>query len=295
VSLQTIEAVMPSAPSRALPAGACDCHGHVFGPLERFPTGASTYAIPLAAPRTHGDMLKRCGLSRAVLVQPAPYGIDTGALEAALAMGAGRLRGIAVAHASIADAALACLHAAGVRGLRFVEMKDPVSGQRYAGSVALAELEALAPRMRALGWQAQIWAPCGDVPALVARYGDFGVPLVFDHMGQFDASRGVEHPAFQAFLRTIEQGRAWTKLTLCRLVPAGGDLRILRPFHEALTQARPDRLLWGSDWPFVRMGARSPDVGQLLDLFLEWVDDDALARRILVENPAGLFEFERGA
>lgn len=295
MSPRTIEAVTPSAPGRALPAGACDCHGHVFGPLEQFPTGASTYAIPLAAPKTHGEMLRRCGLTRAVLVQPAPYGTDTGALVAALATGEGRLRGIAVARASIDDATLGRLHAAGVRGLRFVEMKDPVSGQRYAGSVAMAELEALAARMRALGWHAQIWAPCADIPALVARYGDLGVPLVFDHMGQFDAGRGVEDPAFRAFLRIIERGRAWTKLTLCRLVPAGEDFGGLRPFHAALTKARPDRLLWGSDWPFVRMGARSPDVGRLLDLFLEWVNDDALSRRILVDNPAGLFQFNAGA
>ena len=294
MTAQTIEAVMPSAPARALPADACDCHGHVFGPLDRFPTGASTYAIPLAAPEVHGKMLARCGLSRAVLVQPAPYGQDTGALEAALETGGGRLRGIAVADASIDDAAFARLHTAGVRGLRFVEMKDPVSGQRYAGSVGMAELVALAPRMLALGWHAQVWARCEDIPGIVDDHGGFGVPLVFDHMGQFDASEGVEDAAFRAFLRTVEQGHAWTKLTLCRLVPAGGDFRILRPFHEALTAARPDRLLWGSDWPFVRMGAQSPDVGRLLDLFLEWVDDHALARRILVDNPAGLFGFNCG-
>jgi hypothetical protein len=36
----------------------------------------------------------------------------------------------------------------------------------------------------------------------------------------------------------------------------------------------------------------APDAGAMLDLFLGWLGDQALARRILVDNPAALFGFD---
>jgi 2-pyrone-4,6-dicarboxylate lactonase len=81
------------------------------------------------------------------------------------------------------------------------------------------------------------------------------------------------------------------KLSVCRNSRAFPDYPDVRPFHDALIAANPDRLLWGSDWPFVRMGDLTPDVTHLLSLLYEWVEDDTLRRRILVDNPAGLFEF----
>ena len=55
--------------------------------------------------------------------------------------------------------------------------------------------------------------------------------------------------------------------------------------------ANPDALLWGSDWPYVRMDDKSPDAGALLDLFHDWVPDAAVRQRILVDNPAALYGF----
>ncbi len=37
-----------------------------------------------------------------------------------------------------------------------------------------------------------------------------------------------------------------------------------------------------------------PDDAQLLDLLAEWVPDEAARRRILVDNPAELYDFPRG-
>lgn len=291
VSMETVAARMPSAPQRPLPEGACDVHSHVFGPLERFATGPATYAIPLAAPEVYGQMLDSSGFSRGVLIQPAPYGTDTRALVNALQALDGRARGIAVADATITDEALDQLHAVGVRGLRFIEMLDPVSGQRYAGSIGIDTLKVLAPRMRTRGWQAHIWARADDCPRVYEDLKDLGLPIVFDHMGQFNVAEGLQGEGFQAFVRLLKTGNVWAKLSLCRVSHSAPDYEDVRAFHEALVKARPDRLLWGSDWPFVRMGANSPDVGHLLDIFQEWVGDEAVIRQILSENPAALFGF----
>ena len=41
------------------------------------------------------------------------------------------------------------------------------------------------------------------------------------------------------------------------------------------------------------MGALTPDPSHLVGLFLDWVPDAALRRKILVDNPATLFGFSR--
>ena len=58
-----------------------------------------------------------------------------------------------------------------------------------------------------------------------------------------------------------------------------------------MVAANPDRLVWGSDWPYVRMGDLTPGAGHLLDLFRDWVGDAGLVRRVLVDNPAALYGF----
>jgi predicted TIM-barrel fold metal-dependent hydrolase len=290
-SIDTVAVRMPSAPRTPLPAGACDVHCHVFGPLADFPTGPATYAIPLAPPEVYAQMLDNAGFSRGVLIQPAPYGTDTRALVNVLQRLGDRVRGIAVADADISDEQLQRLHEAGVRGLRFIEMLDPTSGKRYAGSIGIDTLRRLAPQMRALGWQAHIWARAQDCPRVFTEICDLGIPVVFDHMGQFDAGAGVNSADFQAFLALLESGQVWAKLSLCRVSKQAPDYEDVKPFHQAMIAARSDRLLWGSDWPFVRMAENSPDVGHLLDVFQAWVKDPAVIRQILVDNPAKLFGF----
>ena len=273
-----------SAPRQAVPAGACDTHTHVFGGPE-FPAGTAPYALPDAALAVHAAMRDRLGMARAVLVQPAPYGRDPACLLDALARGAGRLRGVMIAGETVSDATLEAWHAAGVRALRFTEMRAPGGTGRYPGTIGTEALIALAPRLRALGWQAHLWASAAQCAALLPRLTPLGLPIVLDHLAM---PQGLADPGFDAVLGHLREGRVWVKATLCR-VPGGGPAS-LRPLQDRLVAANPDRVLWGSDWPFVRMDP-APDAGAMLDLFLGWLGDDGLARRILVDNPAALFGF----
>jgi 2-pyrone-4,6-dicarboxylate lactonase len=271
------------------PAGAWDCHTHVFGPPERFPARIeSIYGLPEAPAATHRETLAAVGIERAVLIQPAPYGQDASAMIDALRASGGRLRGVASARADIGDAALAEMNDAGVRGLRFLEARTP-AGERYAGSVDIGELTALAPTMRANRWHAEVWASLDDLLGFWPTLEKAGLPIVLDHMGGFDPNRGVDAPAFQRLLAMVRDGAVWVKLTLCRRAPFGSDYSELRPFHDALIEANPRRLLWGSDWPFVRMGEHTPRLSDILSLFLNWVDDEALRKTILVDNPVARY------
>lgn len=279
----TVAAPGLSAPRHPVPAGACDTHTHVFD--RRFAAGASPYPLPEAELGIHAAMRARLGTPRAVLVQPAPYGRDPACLLDALRRDPA-LRGVMIADESVTDATLQEWHAAGIRALRFVEMAAPGGGGRYPGAIGIAALHALAPRLRALGWQAHLWATATQLAAFLPGLRPLGLPLVVDHCGM---PGGALDPGFAALLRHLRDGDIWVKLTLCRL-RHGAPLGDLRPVQEALVAANPDRLLWGSDWPYVRM-TPPPDAGAMMDAFLGWLGDDALARRILVDNPAALFGF----
>jgi D-galactarolactone isomerase len=59
---------------------------------------------------------------------------------------------------------------------------------------------------------------------------------------------------------------------------------------RALVKAAPERMLWASNWP--HPGQKNPpDEADLLDLLLDWVDDEAVRNKILTENPAELYGF----
>ena len=138
---------------------------------------------------------------------------------------------------------------------------------------------------------AQVWPGPDGLPTLLESMLSLDVPLVLEHMGGIDIRRGVDDAAFQYLLGVLREGRIWIKLTVCRRSTAAPEYADLRPFHEALVDANPRRLVWGSDWPFVRMDERAPDAGQLLDLFAEWVRDPALRTLILADNPRSLYRF----
>jgi predicted TIM-barrel fold metal-dependent hydrolase len=64
-------------------------------------------------------------------------------------------------------------------------------------------------------------------------------------------------------------------------------------FAHTLAATAIDRLVWGTDWPHVmaKWSSPMPNDGELTDLLLRWIPDEAARRRILVDNPARLYGF----
>jgi 2-pyrone-4,6-dicarboxylate lactonase len=279
-------------PRKALPRGACDTHAHVFGPYGRFPLADPRPYTPAPALRDqYFAMLDAVGMDRGVLVHGGANGWDHRAMLDAIASAPRRLRGIGVMPADATDEQLHHLHAGGVRGLRFTEVAGPTASQPFAGRVGFDALATLAPKMRRLGWHAVVWANASAIADASDFLRQLGLPIVIDHLGYFDVTRGVDDSAFRSLLSLVEQGIAWVKLTAFRNSKTAPSYEDVRPFHDTLVGANPDRLLWGSDWPFLGMNPR-PDVGALLDLLDEWLGDDGLRERVLVRNPESLYGFD---
>jgi predicted TIM-barrel fold metal-dependent hydrolase len=281
-----------SPPKQKLPPRACDTHAHVFGPASRFPYAADrSYTPPDAPLAMYLGMLDTLGFERGVLVQGSAHGHDNAAMLDALERAPQRLRGVAVADADTPAAELRRWHALGVRGLRFNHFfRD---GQlHYRGGVTLESAQVLAPVMRELGWHRQLWIDVKDLPDTVPALNALGLPVVIDHMGRTDARAGIGAPGFQSLLRLLGEGGCWVKLSGAHRVSDNApDYPEARPLHQALVAANPERLVWGADWPHPRMQGPMPDAGHLLDLFFDWTPDASARQRILVDNPARLYDF----
>ncbi len=280
----------PRTPRIAVPPLACDCHAHVFGPESRYPMiPAALYGPPDAAGAADFNrMLDALGVQRAVLVQPSAYGTDNRAMLDALAADPGRMRGIAVVPFDVDGQTLERLHAQGVRGVR-CNIVDLKSG---AGRLPRDELRGLARRVKPFGWHVELLLHVDEFPDLDRQLADFPVDVSFGHLGYAPTASGTQGAGFRALLRLARDGRAWVKLTgPYRLTAQELPYPEVTPFARALLEAAPQRLLWGSDWPHVMVKSAMPNDGALLDLLGQWIPDAALRRRVLVDNPAALYDF----
>lgn len=290
-----------SRPGFTPPAGACDCHTHVFGPVERYPFAPSRAYVPMdALPGDARTMMDRLGLDRIVFVQPSPYGPDNRCMLDAMAEFGPAARGVAVIDESTPDAELGRLHEAGVRGVR---LNIATSGDD-TGEPLGARCEALARRVAGHGWHLQLFIAPDALVELEPTLKTLPVPCVIDHMGLLPPAGFRDHSGFRALTRLLDTGNCWVKLSgAYRVADSDTDFAPAAPLAQALVAARPDRLVWGSDWPHTphHKGAPDPsderkpyrgiDTGRLLDLLADWAPDDAVRNRILVENPARLYDF----
>ena len=242
---------------------------------------------PDALVSDYRQLQARLGLERTVIVTPSTYGTDNTCLVDALAKFGDNARGIAVVSASISDTELQCLHAAGVRGIRF--------NQTISDITPIDSLEPLAERIQPLGWHVQVLLKSDDIPRLESRLRKLPVPVVFDHLGRLPAP-GIRHPAFKTLLRLLDGGRAWIKLSGAYLGSprVKNDYPDADPLARAFLAAAPERLVWGSNWPHPTAIAGQddmPDDAVLLDLLARWTDDQRLFKRVLVDNPVNLYDF----
>jgi 2-pyrone-4,6-dicarboxylate lactonase len=284
----------PAFVPAAIPPRACDCHAHVFGPYTQFPLADERSYTPPENPVTRFiEQLDATGFARGVVVTASVYGTDNRSLVDALRQAPTRLRGVAVIDGSTSEAELDSLTLHGVRGARFNLYQE--HGQKvYRNGAGLDDLRALAPRLAARGWHAQIWVHAPDLPELAPTLRALSIPLVVDHMGRMNVSRGTDDAGFQTLVALLADGAAWTKISgTDRISATGAPYEDVFAFEAAILAANPDHVVWGSDWPHVNYfeSARMPDDGTLIEHFLRAVPDAASRQAILVSNPARLYDF----
>lgn len=284
-----------------LPRGATDAHVHVFDPSRfGYATGRS-YTPGEATVQALREHHAGLGIDQVVLVQASVYGSDNRCLLDAISqLGQERCRGIAVVDLEqVTRARLLALHAAGVRGIRLnLEVDHEADGQRTH-----ARLERAAAVVDLPGWCVQVHCSAVLLPTVQQALGAFRVPLVLDHFAGLQASRlPAGGPHLHTLLALLASGRVYTKLSaFYRASNDAPQHAELAPLVHTLIQARPDRLLWGSDWPHTGGGRdrdpgrieafRAVDLAASLAALKGWANDSAVLQQILVSNPAELYGF----
>ncbi|MGZ8264684.1 MAG: amidohydrolase family protein [Burkholderiales bacterium] len=279
----------PRKPRVAMPRDACDTHAHICGPIAQWPySDRRVYTPPDAMLPAYRHMLATLGVERAVLIQPSVYGTDNRVMLNAMAELGDRCRAVAVVEDNIANDEIERLHRAGVRGVR-VNVVDVAEAK---GVFDMAPLVRLAHRIKPYGWHVEFLMHADEFPDMNARFADFPVDIVLGHLGYMRTDKGVADPGFQALLTLMQAGKCWVKLTgPYRISSQPMPHRDTIPFALALLNAAPERVIWGTDWPHVMVKGPMPNDGDLADLLLDWVPDEALREQVLVRNPAKLYGF----
>jgi predicted TIM-barrel fold metal-dependent hydrolase len=277
-------------PQQRLPEGTVDCHCHVFEDPVRYPLAAGrSYTPPLCTLDDYVAMCHTLGITRTVQVNASVYGFDNSAtLDVIAKLGQDKARGVAGLAPDATAEHIAKLHEGGFRGMRL--------STRVKGYGGMDSIEPMASRIAPFGWHLQLH--CGasrELAEIEARLMKLEVPIVFDHLGSTRGGEGVGSPGFQAMLRVLKNREdAWVKISSfyrrSDAGPPGYD--DMKPLAQALVDARPDRCVWGSNWPHPECSVTMPDDGKLVDVFRGWVPDEPTRRHILVNNPARLYGFD---
>jgi predicted TIM-barrel fold metal-dependent hydrolase len=273
------------APRFSVPAGACDCHAHIIGPVEAYPfVGNRSFTPPDASVDAFLGMLSVLGLERMVIVQPSVYGTDNRrTVDAVRTLGSARARGVAMVGAGVTADELRALDDAGIRATRFITTAG--------GGPSLDELPAVARKVAAFGWHIEMYVPRATLPSVLPIVSTLPVPVVFDHMGGLPADAEANDALLTEILRLLESGRHWVKLCGYRNSVSGHPYGDVMPLARRLIAAAPERCVWGTDWPHTAITGHMPEDAELLDLLADWAPDAAIRYRILVENPARLYRF----
>ncbi len=278
-----------------VPAGACDSHTHIFGNYPLVPE--RKYTPEPAGPTAMAALHRSLGIERVVIVTPSVYGTDnTSTLDGIKARG-DNARGIAVVSEQARPEQLQALHDAGIRGIRLnlanSDMADPI--------VAAARLQWAADQVSSLGWHVQVNTTLDVIAALTNVVAALPVPVVFDHFGGARAALGPKQPGFPDLVKLLASGRAYVKISGAYYISKRGpNYPDSLPLAQALVAANPDRVLWGSDWPHPNTSSTTPlrptpfqpiNDGLVFNQLSTWVPNPTLRHKILVANPARLYDF----
>ena len=274
----------PKTPKSRIPAGACDCHFHVFdGPSPQIAQRSYTATpAPLSAYKAVQSAL---GTDRAIIVQPSIYGTNNQTTLQSLPKD-GSMKAIVVVDDTADIEELKSLADQGAVGVRV--------NMLFSSDARLENLSNLARKMAELDWHLQVLADVSELPNLREFVSRLPVPVVFDHMGHLPSQKGINDPGFKSLLKLLEEGQVWVKLSgAYRLAPSNSvDYREVAPIAKALVEANSDRLVWGSDWPHPSFDGHMPNDGDLLDHLFDWANAQT-AKKILVDNPQRLYGFEK--
>lgn len=262
------------------PAGnpLVDCHTHVF--TATMPVVGGAWIRPDYS-FTGSDLIATMdahGVHFAVVSGLSISGLYNDYMIAELRANR-RLRGTAIVAPGIDRYALERMQADGIVGIR-LQLARRDSFEDFRSD----DYKLLFRRVRDLGWHVQVAIEGPQLPPVLAALLESGADLVIDHFGHPDPVDPLNCPGFKAMVEAADTGRCWIKLSGGFRLPGPaawqddpeGDLEATaQTVAEALLgRVGTDRLLWGSDAPFVGYEKRVAYT-DVLRTYRSWVPNAA--------------------
>ncbi len=161
--------------------------------------------------------------------------------------------------------------------------------------IDFSHLARLATEVADLGWHVVLhFTDATELLDVVPVLERIHTPFVLDHVARLTADQGIDSEPFHAILRLLATDRCYVKLaSMYRLSAEPYPHKDMLPMIHSVVAARPDRVIWGSNWPHpIHYHGLMPNDGDLVDLIPTWIPDPADQERILVENPNRLYGFD---
>jgi predicted TIM-barrel fold metal-dependent hydrolase len=272
-----------------------DAHAHVSSPDgARF---RRSDALP-AAPRFDApiEMLLRdmdaAGVGRSILIQPSLYGFDHSYLLEGLAEHPSRFAGVALADPADAGSArrvAQMVREAPIVGVRFAPLIDP--SRPWFG----VETDSLVETIADLDMAVCLLISPAHLEQATAWIARRAAPrIVIDHIGRPDLGAEGPEAACERVARLSDYHNVWIKLSALPELS-----REPYPYRDTAVWARrmlaafgPERLMWGSDFPFIAGAEQySASLSSLREALGE-ASPDAY-QQIVARTAAEVFRLER--
>jgi 2-pyrone-4,6-dicarboxylate lactonase len=225
------------------------------------------------------------GLERAVIVTGSAYGTDNQITLDALARMSGSFKALALLDPAITDAGLLHLKESGFTGFRV-----KINGK---GGLSFEDTQKILPRVENFAWHVEFMSQSMDeVLASVPFLRSLKIPYVFDHVAHAEPDMTEDNAKFKELLRILRgEEHAWINLySFYQLSKQGPpDYADMVPVVRAIIETRPDRVIWGSNWPHAGIPVAMPNDGDLLDFLLASAPHEKSRKSILADNPAKLY------
>jgi D-galactarolactone isomerase len=268
----------------SVPKGACDTHMHFYD--EKRPGAPGTFLPGTFTVKDYGELQKRLGLERVIVVQANAYRDDNSVAVDAMRELGKAAKGVAVVKPTVSDAELERLTNAGMVAVRIMLL--------HGGMLGFDVMDEIAARVHAFAWHVNIQLDGRDLPKHEAQIRRLPGRFVIDHTGKFMEPVAADHEAFRCLQRLVDTGRCWIKLAAPYETSKTGapEYEDVGRLAKALVKQAPERMLWASNWP--HPSARKPappDDAALLDLLADWAPDAGVQKKILADNPVELYGF----
>lgn len=231
---------------------------------------------------------RRLPIDRVVLVQAHPGAEGrTSLVEALQALairdedGKDLTRGNAIITPDVSETELRDLDAAGVRMARFPMLEED-------GPLKWEDLGGIASRVKDLvDWDVSLRMDGRYLAEVEVMVQSWPGRVLLEGFGGFQKPVGDKDNGMRALLRLMDRDKLWVSLAGEARVSLDGapQYRDLEAITKHLSKFAPERLVWGSDWP------RQKDAAESYERLGEWLQDDGMRRRILIDNACGLFRF----